>query len=80
MLIVFESLVAGFAWVNRDRWLTRWVFIEVIFLAVFTQWYAFRYFHVGLEISFGTMVALIFALAALILGAGWWRDKFALRA
>ncbi len=75
MLIVFESLVAAFAWVHRDRWLTRWVFIEVIFLAIFTQWYAFRYYHVGIEISFGIMVALIFALAALILGAGWWRDK-----
>ena len=75
MLIVFESLAAGFAWVHRDRWLTRILAIEVVFLAIFTQWYVSRYYQLGGQISFGGMVALILALAALILAAGWWLDR-----
>ena len=75
ILIVVESLVAAFAWVNRDRWLARWVAMEVVFLAIFTQWYASRYYHWGGQLPFGVMVALIFVLAALILGGGWWWDR-----
>jgi hypothetical protein len=75
ILIVIEALVAGFAWFNRDRWLTRWLAVEVVFLVFFTQWYVSRYYHLGGQIPFGVMVALIFAVAALILGGGWWWDR-----
>jgi hypothetical protein len=75
ILIVVESLVAAFAWVNRDRWLTRWIAVEVVFLIFFTQWYASRYYHLGGQIDFGVMVAIIFACAALILVGGWWWDR-----
>jgi hypothetical protein len=75
ILIVIEAAVAAFAWVNRDRWLTRWILVEVVFLVFFTQWYVSRYYHLGGQIPFGWMVAIIFACAALILGAGWWRDR-----
>ncbi len=75
ILIVIESLVAGFAWVNRDRWLIRWLAVEVVFLAFFTQWYASRYYHLGEQIPFGQMVALIFICAAMILGGGRWWDQ-----
>jgi hypothetical protein len=56
ILIVVEALVAGFAWVNRDRWLVRWLIVEVVFLAVFTQWYVSRYYHWGGQLPFGVMV------------------------
>ena len=75
MLIVVESLVAGFAWVHRDRWLARWLAVEVVFLAIFTQWYASRYYHWGGQLPFGVMVVLIFFIAALILVGGWWWDR-----
>ena len=75
ILIVVQALVAGFAWVNRDRWLARWILVEVVFLVFFTQWYASRYYQLGGQIPFGVMVAIIFAFAALILGGGWWRDR-----
>jgi hypothetical protein len=74
ILIVVEALVAGFAWVNRDRWLVRWLIVEVVFLAVFTQWYVSRYYHWGGQLPFGVMVMLILILAALILIGGWWWD------
>ena len=75
ILIVIESLVAAFAWVNRDHWLTRWVILEIIFLVFFTQWYASRYYHLGGQIPFGWMVAIIFAFAVFILGGGGWLDR-----
>jgi hypothetical protein len=75
ILIVIEALVAGFAWVNRDRWLVRWLAVEMVFLAIFTQWYASRYYQWGGQLPFGWMVALIGLLAALILFGGWWWDR-----
>jgi hypothetical protein len=75
ILIVVQAVVAAFAWGHRDRWLARWIAVEVVFLVFFTQWYASRYYHLGGQIPFGLMVALIFASAALIIGGGWWRDR-----
>jgi len=75
ILIAVQASVAGFAWVNRDRWLTRWILVEVVFLAFFTQWYISRYAHIGGQIPFGIMVGLIFVCAGSIIGGGWWRDR-----
>jgi hypothetical protein len=79
ILIVLQALVAGFAWVHRDRWLVRWLAVEVVFLAVFTQWYVSRYYQLGGQLSFGVMILLIVLLAALILVGGWWRDRRTMR-
>ena len=79
ILIVVQALVAGFAWVHRDRWLVRWLAVEVVFLAVFTQWYVSRYYQLGGQLPFGVMILLIVLLAALILVGGWWRDRRAMR-
>jgi hypothetical protein len=75
ILIAVEALVAGFAWVNRDRWLVRWLAMEVAFLAVFTQWYISRYYHLGGQLPFSVMIVLIVFIAALILVGGWWWDR-----
>jgi hypothetical protein len=75
ILIVIQSFVAGFAWVNRDRWLVRWLAVEGVFLVVFTQWYVSRYYLLGGQLPFGVMIALIVVIAALILVGGWWWDR-----
>lgn len=72
--IAVQAAVAAYAWVRRDRWLVRWLIVEGVFLAVFTQWYVSRYYHIGGQLPFGVMILLIFMLAALILAGGWWWD------
>jgi hypothetical protein len=75
ILIALQAIVAAYAWVNRDRWLVRWLIVEGIFVLVFTQWYVSRYLHVGGQLPFGVMILLIVILAALVMAAGWWWDS-----
>jgi len=79
ILFMWEAILAGTVWVwwreTRNRWVARVVWCEVAFVVVFTQWYASRYFYWGGQLPFAIMVALIFGLWGLILGAGWWLDK-----
>jgi hypothetical protein len=79
LLFVWEALVAGQVWVwwreTRNAWLARMVACEVIFVLVFGQWYASRYFYLGGQLPFAAMVALIVGLWGAILGGGWWLDK-----
>lgn len=75
ILIAVQAAAAAYAWVGRDRWLVRWLLVEGIFLVVFTQWYVSRYYHVGGQLPFGAMILLIVVLAALVMGAGWLRDR-----
>jgi hypothetical protein len=51
------------------------VLCEAVFLLVFTQWYANRYFHWGGQLPFAMMIFLIAGLWVVILGVGWWLDK-----
>jgi hypothetical protein len=79
ILLVWQSLLAGVAWVwwreTRNAWFARALACEIVFLAVFTQWYASRYYHWGGQLPFAGMVALIAGSWVVILGAGWWRDR-----
>ena len=75
ILIAVQALVAGFAWVHRDRWLLRWLAVEAVFLVIFTQWYLSRYLHIGGQLPFGIMILLILIIAGLILLGGWWWDR-----
>jgi hypothetical protein len=79
ILFVWESILVGYVWVwwreTRNAWFTRVIVCEVIFLAVFTQWYASRYFHWGGQLPFVAMVALIFVLWGVVVVAGWWLDR-----
>jgi hypothetical protein len=79
ILFVWEAILAGVAWIwwreTRNAWFKRVVLCEVIFLLVFTQWYASRYFHWGGQLPFAIMVGLIVVLWGIILGMGWWLDK-----
>jgi hypothetical protein len=55
---------------QRGFWFWQIIACEIIFLAVFTQWYASRYFHWGGQLPFAGMVALILALWAVVLVGG----------
>ncbi len=79
ILFLWQSLLAGQAIVwwreTRNTWFTRVLLGEVVFLAVFSQWYASRYFHWGGRLSFGGTVLLILVLWALIGAWGWVWDR-----
>ncbi len=79
ILLVWESILAGCVWgwwkETRNPWFVRIISMEAVFLVVFTQWYASRYFHWGGQLPFAGMVALILGIWVVILGVGWWQDK-----
>ena len=70
IFLALQALFAAQAWImhreNRGVWLPRLLSIEVIFLAFFTQWYASRYYGRFDTLSFGTIVAWILSLSALV--------------
>jgi len=53
----------------------RVIAMEVVFVVVFAQWYANRYLHIGFQLPFAGMVALILGAWVLILVWGLWRDR-----
>src|SRR5687767_4564222 len=79
ILFLWQAILAGYVWVwwreTRNVWFLRIIAMEMVFVMVFTQWYASRYFHLGGQLPFAIMVALIVGLWGAILGAGWWRDR-----
>jgi len=79
ILFMWQAILAGIVWVwwreSHSAWFMRVVACEVVFLVVFTQWYASRYFHWGGQLPFVVMIALIFGLWIAIVGLGWWRDQ-----
>jgi hypothetical protein len=78
ILFVWQAVLAGYVWVwwreTRNPWLIRVVIMEALFVLVFTQWYASRYYHWGGQLPFPVMIGLILLLWAAVLGAGWWLD------
>ena len=78
ILFVWQSILGGYVWVwwreTNNKWLKRVVWCEVAFLLVFTQWYANRYLHWGIQLPFVVMVALIVVLWGVIIGVGWLQD------
>jgi len=79
ILLVWQAMLAGYVWVwwreTRNAWFTRVLLMEGLFLLVFTQWYASRYYHWGGQLSFPVMIAVILGFWGLVLGIGWWRDR-----
>ena len=79
ILFVWQAVLAGYVWVwwgeTRNAWFTRVVLMEVLFLLVFTQWYASRYYHWGGQLPFPVMIALILGLWGMVLAFGWWQDR-----
>ena len=78
ILFVWQALLAGSVWVwwreTRNAWFARVLLMEVLFLLVFTQWYASRYYHWGGQLPFPLMIVLIMGLWGVVLSVGWWLD------
>jgi hypothetical protein len=79
ILFLWQAILAGATWAwwreTRNAWLGRIVLMEVVFLAVFGQWYLNRYYHLGGQLPFGQMVVVILGSWAAILLAGLWLDR-----
>lgn len=83
ILFVWEAILVGVAWTwwreTRNAWVGRVLACEAVFLLVFSQWYASRYFHWGGKLEFPVMIALIVVLWGIIVGLGWRLDKMRAR-
>lgn len=78
ILFLWQAILAGYVWVwwreTKHAWLGRVFAMELVFVLVFANWYAERYWYIGFEFSFPQMVMLILVLWVVILGWGFWRD------
>jgi hypothetical protein len=83
ILFLWEALLAGHAltWLRetRNAWFGRILVMEAVFVLFFSQWYANRYYHLGGQLPFALMVAVIFGLWGVIVFWGLWRDRNASR-
>jgi hypothetical protein len=79
LLLAFQALLAAwaFVWARRhhDRWLYRWLAVEAIFVAMFTEWYASRYLAGLPHLDIFVMIPLTLLLCFAILLAGWLWDR-----
>jgi len=79
ILFLWQALLAGNVWVwwreTKNAWFPRVIAMEIVFAAVFGQWYANRYLHIGMQLPFAYMAAIIFGLWVGIFVWGIWRDK-----
>ena len=77
ILFLWQAILAGDVWVwwreTQNAWFPRVIAMEVVFLLVFGQWYANRYFHFGANCHLHQMVAIILGLWVLIFFWGVWR-------
>lgn len=64
-----------FARQYQDRWLTRGLVIEGIFLGFFTQWYISRYYQSLPRLQLEVMILVIILLSAGVIISGWLWDR-----
>lgn len=79
ILFLWQAILAGNVWVwwreTRNAWCLRVIAMEIAFVAVFGQWYANRYLHIGPQLPFAEMVTVILGLWGVILVWGIWCDR-----
>jgi hypothetical protein len=81
IFLPWMALLAGwgihFARTHKDRWLTRILLIEGIFITFFTAWYCRRYMSVSVipDMSFQLIAVLVFGLSLLVIVIGLIRDR-----
>lgn len=79
IFLPWMAVVAGwgiqFAVKMKDRWLTRGLLVEGIFLAFFTEWYISRYFPGIPRLDFWLMIVVIIVLSLSVVVGGWLRDR-----
>ncbi len=74
LMIPWIALIAAWGWnyarEHHDRWLLRWYLVFGVFVIVFSNWYLYRNYHLGILIGFWPMIALIVGLSLVVLGEG----------
>jgi hypothetical protein len=79
ILLVWEAILAGVVWMwwreTKNPWFLRVIAMEGIFLLVFGQWYASRYFSFGAQIPFIQMMIIILGSWVLIFFWGVYNDR-----
>ncbi len=79
ILLAWQALLAAWAWSwarkQGDAWLYRWLAVEAVFVAMFTEWYASRYFTSLPHLDIWIMIAATLVITVLILIGGWLKDR-----
>lgn len=79
LLLAWQAVLAGWALVwarqHHDLWLNRWLAVEVVFILMFTEWYASRYVASLPHLDIFLMIALTLAISLGILLGGWLWDR-----
>ncbi len=74
-----EALAAAQAYLvwdrTRDAWLPRIVLIEIVCLALFTQWYVARYLQLGIHLPILVVLSLSVVCVILIVVGGFFWDR-----
>jgi hypothetical protein len=77
ILLLWQVMLAGWACqqarTRRDAWLWRWLAVEAVFVAMFTEWYLGRYYagFPHLDIRWMMLITLLLSGAILIAGLVW---------
>jgi hypothetical protein len=77
ILLIWQVVLAAWAWEwarsRRDAWLWRWLAVEVVFVAMFTEWYLGRYYpgFIHLDIKLMTLITLLICGMILVGGTIW---------
>lgn len=70
ILLAFMAILAAQAfYAVKTRWFWRILLVEGIILLVFTHWYAWRYFGVGVNLGIRNTLALALGASILLVGA-----------
>jgi hypothetical protein len=79
ILLPWIAVIGGwaidFALKTRDRWLTRLLIIEGVFVAFFTEWYISRYLSDIPRLEMPVMVLIILVLSLGVVICGWIWDR-----
>lgn len=71
IMLPWQALFAAYAWTfwreTRDRWLPRILAVEIVFLVVFSLWYAGRYYHVVPKFNFLVYAAFLIVVGVVIM-------------
>jgi hypothetical protein len=79
ILLLWQVILAAWAWEwarsRRDAWLWRWLAVEVVFVAVFTEWYLSRYYSGFIHLDIKILIVATLIICGLILVGGAIWDK-----
>jgi hypothetical protein len=79
ILLLWQAILAAWAWEwarsRHDAWLWRWLAVEVVFVALFTEWYLGRYYPGFLHLDIKWMILIILMICGMILIGGIIYDR-----